>query len=47
MFANEMSDAEMLNLPPFVVTTTEFDFLRVCATQLATKLQRVGKLLDW
>jgi len=46
IFPNEMGDEQLSKLPPFVVVTSEWDFYRRCAEQLAVKLQKHGKLLD-
>lgn len=41
-----MSTDEMKKLPPTIVTTGEFDFLRRDALAIIPKLQAAGRLLD-
>jgi len=41
-----MPDEQLRKLPPFVIFTSEFDFLRRDCLALAAKGKRIGKLLD-
>ena len=47
LFPNLMDEATARALPPTVVFTSEFDFLRVAAEELAALLERSGRLLDY
>jgi len=47
MFPGKASLAQIKKLPPTVVFTAEFDFYRADALEIAEKLQKVGKLLDF
>jgi len=47
MFPGKASLAQVKKLPPTVVFTAEFDFYRVDAIDIAEKLQKAGKLLDF
>lgn len=47
LYPNLMDDAIAAALPKTVVFTSEFDMLRVAAEELAEKLERCGRLLDY
>ena len=46
LFPGRMPDEQLRKLPPFVIFTSEFDFLRRDCLALAAKGKRIGKLLD-
>jgi len=47
LFPNEMSDELAAKVPPVVVITAEFDFLRTCSIQAARLYKKNGTLLDY
>ena len=47
LYPNLMDDASASAMPKAVVFTSEFDMLRVAAEELAQKLERHGRLLDY
>ena len=47
VFPNLMSDEIAAKFPPSVVFTSEFDYLRVASEELAKKLEKNGKLVDY
>ena len=47
LFPNLMAEATAAKMPPTVVMTSEFDFFRLAAEELARKLHRHGRLLDY